>query len=230
MTVGLRIQNARLWATVRWQWILLAALVVGLIVLGKRAPYVGVIAVDRQAGVAAVYGVPAVDGAVTTMTHDLAAAFWMPLVVQNIFSIDDPDHNVANFKTFVVPFVAGGSAAETAIRSYLSTLKPNDVAARDRVKINVDPLGPPSKPNVYYLTWTATTTRTRDGKVLGVKRYATQIAVRWEKPRPIFDERGQLTTAGNPVGLYVTEIAIPDTSDPGSATGPLAPPSQVPGP
>lgn len=198
------------------EFVVIIILAIALVVSGTKRDRVHVMSIDHQANAATVYAIPEAGTKDAAPQHDLIAAYWLPIIVEHLFTVADPATNAANLGTFVGPYIKAGSPADAAINTYVrSPQNPNARSTNVRVQVVVDPLGPATRPDVYTLSWIATT-RTATGAVLGRKRFTTQVSIAWGATRLRNVEDGKLMEAGNPVGLYISEIAIPDFGDVGT--------------
>ncbi|MHB8461126.1 MAG: VirB8 family type IV secretion system protein [Vulcanimicrobiaceae bacterium] len=126
----------------------------------------------------------------------------IPIIIHAAFTVDSADTNSYNFSTFVSPYVAPHSEAETVLRKYLNTDVPRQIQANQTVEIRVDRIAAPTVPGTYFVGWT---TKTSDGQHTAFSHQTATVNVSIGA-----------ATATNQYGIFVTGIQI-DTHEPANA-------------
>ena len=155
-----------------------ALLVLTIVVLGSRQPYVGALVLDKASGASKVVTLPSVD---SPDLHQQFVQYFVPLVIESLFTVSDTDADKRNLIEFVRPYLEVPSQAATTIDDYF---KDNDPVARGktmRVQILVDPISGPKITNEYLVGWTAIT-RDLHGRIRDQRHYVGDIVVAWRSP------------------------------------------------
>jgi type IV secretory pathway TrbF-like protein len=137
----------------------------------------------------------------TTDFRQAAVGYFLPLVIESLFSVSDVDSMKRNLGEFIRPFVADNSQAASFAHDWLQRHDPIERAQRERVQVQVDPIGQPRLANEYLVGWKETT-RTLEGHVLSTKHTVADVTITWVDP-----------TRDNLLGLKITSLTIDEQGD-----------------
>jgi type IV secretory pathway TrbF-like protein len=152
--------------------------------------------------------------------RDSIAGYWIPVVLESLFSVNDVETDRKNIIRNVRPFIAPGSAAVATIEDYYSRYNPVVREAHERVSVYVDPVPQRNASGKYHVTWTAKTFDTEE-RLKSVSRGGAYITLRWDNAKPSFEKLpdGGVLVAGNPVGMYISVLEPDQSLDPHATTG-----------
>lgn len=176
-------------------------------ILATRPPYVGAVVLDQSTKTSRAIKLPSIT---QTDVQQVYVAFFLPKVVESIFTVTDIDGIKRNFTEDVKPFVHDPSQASIWINSYLTdpTTNPIARAQTERVKVVVDPVPAPKLPNEYVIGWTEIRS-TLEGRLIGSTHNLADILVEFSVP-----------TSDNIIGMRLLNITIDRTAPQASTSLP----------
>lgn len=114
-------------------------------------------------------------------SKDIVARALLPVIVHQMFAVSTPQQDQYDWSHDVLPFIATNSPAATFAATYLQKNQIGAFAGHGTVNVSVDPVDPPSEPNVYLVSWTMQTVAL-DGTAAQAQRSFARITLKWGTP------------------------------------------------